>query len=158
MSILLMYHFLVFPDSSVGKEFVCNAGDPCLIPGLGKIHWRRDRLPTPAFWPREFHGWNGPKSWILYKWFSLSMYHFNIFSTTLSSSLIVFKTFVLKSFSRLPSDHFRYNLCCCCCCFPSLNGLHFPIFCMLCDFFFFLDGHFTSKVQFTDNLKQPCFT
>jgi len=22
-----------FPDSSVGKEFVCNAGDPGLIPG-----------------------------------------------------------------------------------------------------------------------------
>ena len=24
-----------FPDSSVGKESACNAGDPCLIPGLG---------------------------------------------------------------------------------------------------------------------------
>jgi len=21
-----------------------------------KIHWRRDRLPTPVFWPGEFHG------------------------------------------------------------------------------------------------------
>ena len=25
-----------FPDSSVGKESVCNAGDPGLIPGLGR--------------------------------------------------------------------------------------------------------------------------
>ena len=25
-----------FSDSSVGKESVCNAGDPGLIPGLGK--------------------------------------------------------------------------------------------------------------------------
>ena len=25
-----------FPDSSVGKESACNAGDPGLIPGLGK--------------------------------------------------------------------------------------------------------------------------
>ena len=25
-----------FPDSSVGKEFTCNAGDPGLIPGLGR--------------------------------------------------------------------------------------------------------------------------
>ena len=25
-----------FPDSSVGKEFACNAGDPGLIPGLGR--------------------------------------------------------------------------------------------------------------------------
>ena len=24
------------PDSSVGKESACNAGDPCLIPGLGR--------------------------------------------------------------------------------------------------------------------------
>ena len=25
-----------------------------------KIHWRRDRLPTPVFWPREFHGLYSP--------------------------------------------------------------------------------------------------
>ena len=25
-----------FPDSSVGKEAACNAGDPGLIPGLGR--------------------------------------------------------------------------------------------------------------------------
>ena len=25
-----------FPDSSVGKEFTCNAGDPGVIPGLGR--------------------------------------------------------------------------------------------------------------------------
>ena len=80
-----------FPDSSVGKESTCNAGDPGFIPGLGrsngegiayplqyfwaslvaqlvknppalleiwvgKIPWRRERLPTPVFWPGEFHG------------------------------------------------------------------------------------------------------
>ena len=28
--------FLGFPDSSVGKESACNAGDPGLIPGLGR--------------------------------------------------------------------------------------------------------------------------
>ena len=25
-----------FPDNSVGKEYTCNAGDPSLIPGLGR--------------------------------------------------------------------------------------------------------------------------
>ena len=25
-------------------------------PQVGKILWRRDRLPTPVFWPGEFHG------------------------------------------------------------------------------------------------------
>ena len=81
---------LGFPDSSVGKECACNAGDPGSIPGsgrsagegigyllqyswgslvaqlvknlpaiwetwVGKIPWRRERLPTPVFWPGEVH-------------------------------------------------------------------------------------------------------
>ena len=39
-----------FPDSSVGKESAGNAGDPGSIPGVRRIHWRRDRLPTPYSW------------------------------------------------------------------------------------------------------------
>ena len=38
-----------FPDSSVGKESTCNAGDSGSNPGSGKVCWRRDRLPTPVF-------------------------------------------------------------------------------------------------------------
>ena len=89
-----------FPDSSVGKESACNAGDPSSIPGLGRspgegigyplqyawaslvaqlvknppakvgdlgsipglgrFPWRRDRLPTPVFWPGEFCGLYSP--------------------------------------------------------------------------------------------------
>ena len=84
-----------FPDSSVGKESTCNAGNPGSFPGLGrstgegisyllqcswaplvaqlvknplvmwigKISWRRERLPTPVFWPREFHGLYNPCPW-----------------------------------------------------------------------------------------------
>ena len=29
-------------------------------PLVGKIPWRRERLPTPVFWPREFHGLYSP--------------------------------------------------------------------------------------------------
>ena len=29
-------------------------------PCIGKIPWRRERLPTPVFWPREFHGLYSP--------------------------------------------------------------------------------------------------
>ena len=36
-----------FPDSSVGKETICNAGD-WFISWVGKIPCRRDRLPTPV--------------------------------------------------------------------------------------------------------------
>ena len=39
------------------KVSTYNAGDLGSIPGwLGKIPWRRERLPTPVFWPREAHG------------------------------------------------------------------------------------------------------
>ena len=74
---------LGFPDSSVGKESACNAGDLSSIPGLGistgkgigyplqyswaslvaqivSLGWEnpleKERLPTPVFWPGEFHG------------------------------------------------------------------------------------------------------
>ena len=51
---------LGFPDGSDGKESVCNAGDLGWIPGVGKIPWRRDWLPTPVFLSGEFHGlWGG---------------------------------------------------------------------------------------------------
>ena len=29
----------------------------CLIPGVGKIPWRRKWPPTPVLLPRKFHGW-----------------------------------------------------------------------------------------------------
>ena len=90
---------ICFPDSSVGKESACNAGDPSSIlgfgrsagegigyplqyswaslvaqlvenplarwetwfnPWVGKIPWKRERLLTPVFWPREFHGLYSP--------------------------------------------------------------------------------------------------
>ena len=37
----------------------CNVGDLGLIP-VGKIPWRREPLPTPVFWPGEFHGLYSP--------------------------------------------------------------------------------------------------
>ena len=47
---------LCFPGGSDGKESACNAGDLGSIPGLGRFPWRKERLPTPVFLPREFHG------------------------------------------------------------------------------------------------------
>ena len=49
-------YMLFFPGGSVGKESICNSGDPGSIPGLGKIPWRRKWQPTPVFVPGEFHG------------------------------------------------------------------------------------------------------
>ena len=33
---------------------------PGLDHWVGKIHWRREQLPTPVFWPGEFHGLYSP--------------------------------------------------------------------------------------------------
>ena len=44
-----------FPCGLAGKESTCNVGD------LGwEDPWRRERLPTPVFWPGEFHGLYSP--------------------------------------------------------------------------------------------------
>ena len=40
---------LGFPDSSVGKESTCNAGDPGSIPGLGRS--AGDRRGYPLWYP-----------------------------------------------------------------------------------------------------------
>ena len=47
---------LGFPCGSAGKESAHNAGRPGFNPWVGKIPWRRERLPTAVFWPGEFHG------------------------------------------------------------------------------------------------------
>ena len=60
-----------FLHSSVGKQSACNAGDPVLIPRLGRSP-REENGNPPVFLPGEFHGqmslvsyspWNH-KSWI----------------------------------------------------------------------------------------------
>ena len=48
--------FLGFPGGSADKESACNGFDP----RVGKIPWRRERLPTPVFWLGEFHGLYSP--------------------------------------------------------------------------------------------------
>ena len=48
--------FLDFPDGLAGKESICNVGNLGLIPGLGRSPGeRKERQPTPVFWPGESH-------------------------------------------------------------------------------------------------------
>ena len=47
-------HFLSFSFSLVAQK-------PGFYPWVGKIPWRRERLPTPVFWPGEFHGLYSPR-------------------------------------------------------------------------------------------------
>ena len=50
----------VFPGGSAGKESACNVGDLGSIPGLGRSPGEENRLPTPVFWPGEYHGLYSP--------------------------------------------------------------------------------------------------
>ena len=45
---------------SAGKKIHLLCGKPGLDPWVGKILWRRERLPTPVFWSREFRGLYSP--------------------------------------------------------------------------------------------------
>ena len=49
-------HLLGFPSGPAGKESTCSGFDPW----VGKLSWRREWLPTPVFWPGEFHGLYSP--------------------------------------------------------------------------------------------------
>ena len=41
---------MVFPDSSVGKESACNAGDPSSIPGSGRSSGEGIGYPLQYSW------------------------------------------------------------------------------------------------------------
>ena len=65
----------VLTGGSASKESACNAGDLDLIPELGRFPRRREWLPTPLFWPGEFHGlFHG----VTKSWTRLSDFHFTI--------------------------------------------------------------------------------
>ena len=59
---------LGFPCGLAGEESMCNAGE------LGSISgW--ERLPTPVFWPTEFHGVY--RLWVTKSQTRLSDFHFH---------------------------------------------------------------------------------
>ena len=47
---------LGFPCGSAGKRIHLQCGRPGFDPWVGKIPWRREKLPAPVFWPGEFPG------------------------------------------------------------------------------------------------------
>ena len=58
-----------------------QCGRPGFNPWVGKIPWRRERLPTPVFWPGEFHGLYSPwdsKESDMTEWLSLYLKVFDI--------------------------------------------------------------------------------
>ena len=52
-----------------------QCGRPGFDPWVGKIPWRRERIPTPVFWPEEFHGLYSSKESDMTEQFSLHFRH-----------------------------------------------------------------------------------
>ena len=69
---------------------------------VGKIPWRRERVPTPLFWPGEFPGlyslWGGARKSDTTEWLSLSLLWSENLSHRLVSSLS-YRLDVLCSYS-----------------------------------------------------------
>ena len=72
---ILPTHTRGFPDSSVGKEPICNAGDPGSIPGLG-------RSPGEGkSYPLRYSGLeNSTNPWVAKSQTQLSDFHFHFTS------------------------------------------------------------------------------
>ena len=51
---------LGLPLRLIWKRIHLQCGKPGFDPWVGKVPWRRERLPTSVFWPGEFHGLYGP--------------------------------------------------------------------------------------------------
>ena len=63
----------MFPGGLDGKESTCRR--PGFDPWVGKMPWRRERLPTAVFWPGEFHGRRTPGSPWGHKESNMSNFH-----------------------------------------------------------------------------------
>ena len=105
---LFLLLFLVLPGGSDGKESPCNAGDPGLIPGSGKIPWRRKWQHTPVFllgesldrgaWWATVHA--VAKEFDMTQW--LTLFTFITFpSSPISLKRISFMKIILFSFNGL---------------------------------------------------------
>ena len=52
--------FLGFPCGSAGKKIRIQCRRPGFNLWIGTIPWTKESLPTPVFWPEEFHGLYSP--------------------------------------------------------------------------------------------------
>ena len=60
------------------KKIFLQCRRPGFGPWVGKIPWRREKLPTSVFWPGEFHGLYSPwsrKESDTTEWLSLTLSH-----------------------------------------------------------------------------------
>ena len=78
-----------------------QCGRPGFGPWVRKIPWRRERLPTPGFWPGELHGLYSPCSHKESDTTSNFRFHFSIYSCYLELSCL---SVCLFHFNLLPLE------------------------------------------------------
>ena len=69
------FSHLGFPDSSVGKESTCNAGDPSLIPGLGRS--TREGIGYPLQYSGLENSMDCTVHGVAKSWTQLNNFHFH---------------------------------------------------------------------------------
>ena len=91
-------------------KILLQCGRPGFDPWVGKIPWRRERLPTPVFWPGKFHIVHGiAKSWTQLNDFSL---HFTSLLNRLQMMQNRFHFFFLDyNVHNLFSSQFLFAFC-----------------------------------------------
>src|SRR5574339_530637 len=57
---LIVLIYGVLPWWLSWKRICLQCGRPGFEPWVGKIPWRRKKLPTPVFWPGDFQGLYSP--------------------------------------------------------------------------------------------------
>ena len=78
---------------------------PGFNPWVGKIPWRRERLPTPVFWPGEFHGlYSSVQSLSLVRFFAIPWTAAPQASLSITNSQSLLKLMSIESV--MPSNHF----------------------------------------------------
>ena len=65
--VIIIFTIMGLPCGSV-VENALAVRDTWASSRIGKIPWQRERLPTPVFWPGEFHG-------VAKNWTRLSNFH-----------------------------------------------------------------------------------
>ena len=137
----LVYPFFPFPEPSLEQPTVLRLS-------LNSFPWRRERLPTPVFWPDKFHGLYSPwdcRELDMIEWLSaLALHSFIPKFSVIDYSKSPFSTHFMPNIALLVGDRpwflylsvfqspdhlsflfFVFFLKKYCCLWPTLRGMEF---------------------------------
>ena len=87
----LQYSWASLVTQLVKNHLQC--GRPGFDSWVGKIPWRRERLPTPIFWPEEFHGVAESWTWLSDFHLYFDSFHFHLYDWVTFTCILIAFTF-----------------------------------------------------------------